>query len=427
MRWSRALVLGVMFSAAVCFGVVSCGGDEEEADVAQERGATAGAPQEDAEAQAAAEAAVIELEDLPAGWLATAREPSEEAGTDPCGMENLASRELMVARAVSMDFEKEDTYFANMVAVFPDSTSADGAVTEWTDALLTCEGSAILKSLSEGEKPEGLSLEDVRIGRVSLGELGDRSEAVRIMVTVSGKNAYGVETTDDWPIDYVLIRSGGMVSVTYMLTLSFFGEDLLQEMAELAANKLEEGAGRLRGDDEEEESPSQPSAAPDAAVVKGTPTRPAAPTNTPEPPPILPPAEPPTGQWQGMPASPQAMWSYCGEVGDTPDYWMVWHEMNRFRCYGGKPYRCEYWGQNYDPCSKLTSAEPLGLADFCMSNPDYPYPLPHFVGLPTYSPVEWRCEGDKPVSVPKPGFNPAAYDEFGFYIPVWNLLPEPVP
>ena len=213
--------------------LICCGGDGSEAKPTAEDGAQA-----DTQAQAAADAAIIKLEDLPAGWVET--EQSSDESADPCNTKGVF-REQELARSQSMDFEKEDDQFQNLVVVFPDAKSADEATSTVIDRMRSCDDKDILKALST-DKPKDVSFTAVEIGRVSLPDLGDRVEGLRLTISVTGKSLLGGETSQDIPYDYVWIRLGPIVSTIGAFTTSSYGSSVSQDMAELAAQKLEDAA-----------------------------------------------------------------------------------------------------------------------------------------------------------------------------------------
>jgi len=144
-----------------------------------------------------------------------------------------------------------------------------------------------------------------------------------------------------------------------------------------------------------------------------------------QPPPTIPPlpTEPPA---TAVPDTVQAdtIWSYCRQVWTTSESWWDRQMSQYYICREGKVFRCIYSGQNANPCSKLTSAQPLGLAEWCTTHPNDQQP-PHSVGLLPYSTLHWGCKDGMPIGVPAPNFDSADFDEFGFYYGAWTWFPEP--
>jgi hypothetical protein len=94
-----------------------------------------------------------------------------------------------------------------------------------------------------------------------------------------------------------------------------------------------------------------------------------------------------------------------------------------YRCSQSQPYRCET-GASGDACLPLEEEEPDGLAGYCIDNPDDEAPPAYILG-PAPRPYIWTCSDGEPLASPAPGFNVADYDELGYYIPAWELMPEP--
>jgi len=321
----RLHILGatIMSLALISVGLLACGGDGDgNGEVpAEEKTPAEETTTADAEAQQAADAAVLMIEDLPTGWVET--EPSEE-GADPCDTRRLV-REKEIARAVSMNFEKDDGFLRNLVSVFPDADTADEVVTAVRDRLVACDPEDFLESLSEDEPPEDVTFEDAEIGRLSFPSLADRTEALRLTVTMSGESAFGGEMTVDVPYDFVFIRSGRMLSIVVTAELLSFGDGLSQEMAELSAEKLERAAAQL-------------TRRPVATAVEATPAadtaRTVAPTRTQVPPtPTEPPA--PTGRSRadpiprGVPLVEPEGWEIT-VLDYVPDAWPTVQAENQF-------------------------------------------------------------------------------------------------
>jgi hypothetical protein len=126
--------------------------------------------------------------------------------------------------------------------------------------------------------------------------------------------------------------------------------------------------------------------------------------------------------------SPEAggIWAYCREIGTSPG-WLenppVISAGYVFRCYQGRPLQCET-GATAGACMKLSDAEPSNLAEYCREHPDERYPPFSIVG---HAPnvFSWGCVGGEPFRSPDPQFDPKYFDELGFCIPCWQVIPEP--
>lgn len=238
-------VSAAIFMAGILATFISCGGGGDLGDVEPSGIGDSATPTFDSGAQAAAEGAVLNVDDLPSGWLE--EEPSDEDSGDPCGTKELRSRET--ARAESMNFTKDNDQVSNTVSVYGSENEADQTVSDFVNRMKGCDPEAMLDQLSKASLPENVSVENAEIGRLSFSQLGDRTEAVRITVTFGMKQASGEETTFEVPYDYVLIRVGRMVSGVSVAEISFGSADLPDEMADLALAKLQNVAPMLNGAD----------------------------------------------------------------------------------------------------------------------------------------------------------------------------------
>jgi len=243
MRRLSPFVVGIVATTVLLVSLPACGGGgDRDAEVpAEEKTPVGEITTADGEAQRAADAAVLTIEDFPAGWVET--EPSEDDESDPCKTRKIVE-EKEIAGAESMDFEKADAFVTNVVSVFASAESADEVISEVTDRFRQCDPDAIREAWQE-DAPKGVTAEDVEIGRLSFPELADRTEALRLTLTIAGE--LDGESTLDVPWDFVFVRSGRMVSVIYAMELFSLGDGVSQEMAELAAEKLEQAAAQLTG------------------------------------------------------------------------------------------------------------------------------------------------------------------------------------
>jgi len=157
---------------------------------------------------------------------------------------------------------------------------------------------------------------------------------------------------------------------------------------------------------------------PSAATPRATPT--------PKPPPTeAPSTATPTPKPAIPPPRLSGIWALCRDIGTSAD-WLesppVAGEGYVYRCYEGRPLRCET-GASGGACMRLYTEEPPGLADYCLENPDEESPPLAVVGHAPM-PYIWACSGGEALAIPNPGFDPADYDDLGFYMPAWEAVPE---
>ncbi len=240
-RWR---CLATVFLAIALSMPVSCGGGNggKASDTKSPQRGDAATPTPDARAQAAADEAILTLEDFPSGWVEIEPSDSDTDSADPCYTEELHSR--MVARTEWKRFGRDNDRVSNNVSVFASESQADETITAYVDRVKSCDPSAMQPYLG---LPEGQALKDMKTVIVPFTKLADRSEAWMVTVTISHKDLSGVEGAFEFPYQtFVLIRSGRMVSTVFVwadhpnATFHF-----LEEMARLSLPKLEAAAQLL--------------------------------------------------------------------------------------------------------------------------------------------------------------------------------------
>jgi hypothetical protein len=184
------------------------------------------------EARAASEGTVIKLQDFPPGWVES--EPPQDDGKDICGTRKIADQKR-VARAQSMDYNNGTALIDGVVSIYPSASVADEMVSAVTDALRRCDPVAVA-SISD----TNYRVSQAQIGLLSFPILADRTDAVRLTFLVSnGQNSFNIRRS------WVFIRSGFMVAVLTVGDSGDPGETTLEQIARIAADKLEWTASAL--------------------------------------------------------------------------------------------------------------------------------------------------------------------------------------
>ena len=122
------------------------------------------------------------------------------------------------------------------------------------------------------------------------------------------------------------------------------------------------------------------------------------------------------------------IWDVCARV-ETLGDWLTDPPLEKtgyvFRCFQGQALQCQT-GATGGASMKFTEEEPPDLAKYCREHPDDEDPPLDIVG--DGPPIKiWRCAQGQPVGLANTAFNPAEYDELGFYISPSSPVPTPGP
>ena len=191
----------------------------------------------DLQAQIDAETAVITLQDLPTGWQE--EEPEGSDSEDPCKIKGMF-RDMEIAWALSMHLTNrtKKEILDNYIVVFPDTGSADEAVSAMVDRWMGCDPEAIRRDMF-GQAPAVYFIRSTVVSRLLLPRLADRAEGVRIAVIGEAGSFPPVPDQTLAVYDLVYVRMGPMVSIIYTGAVAA-GSALLQQMAELSARKMQQ-------------------------------------------------------------------------------------------------------------------------------------------------------------------------------------------
>lgn len=208
----RRRVAPVLFTACLLLGACA-GGDDETTSATGATTTTVAAADPAASDEDLAEAAVLVVSDLPAGF---AESPDDEGPDgddeddpfDKClGSAGDELEAATTAEADSPQFEKGDTTLAGSSAVvFKTEADARGTIQLLASAKgRTCFNEAIAQGFEEGFEEEGAAAPDLEtsVGALSFPRVGDEvvSYRARIDFTVEGQEL-------SFPFDLVFVRKG---------------------------------------------------------------------------------------------------------------------------------------------------------------------------------------------------------------------------
>lgn len=131
-----------------------------------------------------ARAAVLRIEDLPAGWESESESSDDEADDDEpvlpeCEALDEADQRGRTAEAASESFVRENTLLSNSVSFFADDPLAEDAFgARFTSEVQRCLEEAMTQGIEEGiagnpEVPAGAAQVEVEIGDLSVDPVGD--------------------------------------------------------------------------------------------------------------------------------------------------------------------------------------------------------------------------------------------------------------
>ena len=201
--------------------------------------------------QAAAESALLVLDDFPAGWTAVEEDELTEQEleyqrtvTECAGGTSDNLLDLGGPRASSPDFVgPDDQTVEQSVTIVEPSAAEDFMVRFAAPGVDTCFRDAVQSFVTENfENPEdpseslpgGVTIDDVTVGPLRLVPVGDELVAYRVTVsmTISGLSV-------DAFVDIVAVRSGGSLSgLTFQSLFEPFPVDDVEHYTALAVDRL---------------------------------------------------------------------------------------------------------------------------------------------------------------------------------------------
>ena len=205
----------VIVVAALAAIVVACGSDDGGDNAAPEPTATLSADLAftEEQARAAAESALLRLDDFPTGWTERPAE-DDEVGLDlpsECEDQDYPGK---VADADSPEFHgSDDEQVESGVTVYADESLASAAMAASAERIEDCREplkEAIRKLFEEADDAplEGIEAE-VNVDRLSFPTFGDESFAWRISATSSADD---LPFAIDFFLDVIAVRPGGILS-----------------------------------------------------------------------------------------------------------------------------------------------------------------------------------------------------------------------
>jgi len=199
----------VLVSAVVAMPLGGCGGDDEPAatqtvTVVQTTAATP-SPVPTAKAdRALAREALLQLEDMPVGWTASA----DDSNAVDC---RAFEQARVPPRAQTPSFEHGEERAAQAIVIYDTSDSADAAV----DAFLSPATSACVErevaTTAQERDVDGAEFGEVTVARLNVEPLGQRSGALRVTIPIS---ASGIDL--DVYGDYVFSQVGRGLSMLFL-------------------------------------------------------------------------------------------------------------------------------------------------------------------------------------------------------------------
>lgn len=191
------------------------------------------------DAQARAEAAVLELEDLPAGWNEQAEEdrPDHQATWQQLAqcLEIDDPEQVAAGSATSPTFVSGiATQVTSSVAYLETEEQVQAAAAAYTgEQFLECAQTAFAGDL-ERNAPEGATAEDVEVSELEFPELGDATVAQRVTATI-----HIGEITLPLFMDVVVVFNDDAVSrMVFLNPGGPFPEELQRSLAEKVAGRV---------------------------------------------------------------------------------------------------------------------------------------------------------------------------------------------
>jgi hypothetical protein len=235
-------LLSVLLCGALA--LTACGDDGGDADATDDPRSD----QEIADDTAAAEASLLVVDDLPADWTSTPRDPDDDDDSEleaelascldvPAGLLSDGA-----SRARSETFVLGDAEVEQNLTIQPTLEAAETAMAALgQDDAAGCFEDGVTNALQsafenpeEGEEPpEGLEIGDVTVDELAI-DAGDESAAFRVTVPITVE-----DQSAELFIDFVAIRVGrATTSISLQNVIEPFDDALGQEIATTAAAKL---------------------------------------------------------------------------------------------------------------------------------------------------------------------------------------------
>lgn len=238
-------VAAAIVALVVAAGVSACGGSGER------NGASgSSSPKRDIqpEAQQRAESILLQRSDFPDEWRASA--PESDRAADEEGwtcMGSDFSTFTVTGEAVSKTFTHEDTTEASSDSTVAESEDqAEGVLREISDGMNGAAAEDCVRDLWQKWASEDESLEEAKIGEVSVGELNvaapsdvAETKAWRIFVEVEATSGEAKGLSIEGYLDYVVMRNGDCIAgVQTSDAFTPFDSALRNELLQTLADRM---------------------------------------------------------------------------------------------------------------------------------------------------------------------------------------------
>lgn len=206
----------------------------------------------EAAAQAAAESAVLTLDDLPPGWTRLPSDEEDETDLELSEQCEILEQDELPEEIASVDSDDfsgpEDQEVSSGVSVFPSEDVAQNALDEFNDALDRCSDELVEKFESlfvegfveGGGDPDDIQELNVSLDDLSFPDLGESSRAYRVRLEGVAEDVFF-----DFAFDIVIVREGRMAGGMFYLAAGGSDIDDEVELANIVADKLSEADASL--------------------------------------------------------------------------------------------------------------------------------------------------------------------------------------